>query len=147
MPESRLAPLPFAPDQSGRRKPRSGAGDTIFRHPQAAGLLYSAGDVATKAAVSGTSPVLLFAALLLACHGLAFVSLQLSFQRGTALATAGVSTLLTNMLPILAGLTIFAEHMPGGAAGTLRGLGFAGAVLGGTVLAATGRARETTLAR
>jgi hypothetical protein len=113
-----LAPLPFAPDQSGRRKPRSGAGDTIFRHPQAAGLLYSAGDVATKAAVSGTSPVLLFAALLLACHGLAFVSLQLSFQRGTALATAGVSTLLTNMLPILAGLTIFAEHMPGGAAGT-----------------------------
>jgi hypothetical protein len=27
--ESRLAPLPFAPDQSGPRNPRSGAGDTI----------------------------------------------------------------------------------------------------------------------
>jgi hypothetical protein len=108
----------------------------------AAGLLYSAGDVATKAAVSGTSPVLLFAGLLLLCHGLAFVSLQLSFQRGTALATAGVSTLLTNVLPILAGLIIFAEHMPGGAAGLLRGFGFAGAVLGATLLAAAGRVGE-----
>ena len=105
----------------------------------AAGLLYSAGDVATKAAVGGTSPVFLFWGLLLICHGLAFVSLQLSFQRGTALATAGVSTLLTNVLPILAGLIVFSEHMPAGAAGVLRGLGFAGAVLGATLLAATGR--------
>lgn len=113
---------------------RPGAGLAI-----AAGLLYSAGDVATKAAVDGTSPVYLFAGLLLACHGLAFVCLQLAFQRGTALATAGVSTLLTNALPILAGLIVFAEHMPVGAAGILRGLGFAGAVLGATLLAATGR--------
>jgi len=105
----------------------------------AAGLFYSAGDVATKAAVDGTHPVLLFWGLLLACHGLAFVCLQLSFQRGTALATAGVSTLLTNVLPILAGLTVFAEHMPGGLAGALRAAGFAGAVLGGTLLAATSR--------
>jgi hypothetical protein len=105
----------------------------------AAGLFYSAGDVATKAAVDGTHPALLFWGLLLACHGLAFVCLQLSFQRGTALATAGVSTLLTNMLPILAGVTVFAEHMPGGLAGALRAAGFAGAVLGGTLLAATGR--------
>jgi hypothetical protein len=105
----------------------------------AAGLFYSAGDVATKAAVDGTHPALLFWGLLLACHGLAFVCLQLSFQRGTALATAGVSTLLTNMLPILAGVTVFAEHMPGGLAGALRAAGFAGAVLGGTLLAATSR--------
>jgi len=68
-------------------------------------------------------------------HGLAFVSLQLSFQRGTTLATAGVSTLLTNMLPILAGLTVFGEHMPGGVPGVLRGLGFASAVLGAAMLA------------
>jgi hypothetical protein len=105
----------------------------------AAGLLYSAGDVATKAAVGGTSPVPLFAAALLACHGLAFMSLQLAFQRGTVLATAGVSTLLTNAAPILAGLTVFAEPIPGGAAGALRGLGFAAAVLGAVLLAATGR--------
>jgi hypothetical protein len=105
----------------------------------AAGLLYSAGDVATKAAVDGTHPALLFWGLLLACHGLAFACLQLSFQRGTALATAGVSTLLTNVLPILAGLTVFAEHMPGGLAGLVRAAGFGGAVLGATLLAATSR--------
>jgi hypothetical protein len=105
----------------------------------AAGLLYSAGDVATKAAVGGTRPVLLFTAALLACHGLAFMALQLAFQRGTVLATAGVSTLLTNALPILAGLTVFAEPMPGGAAGALRGLGFAASVVGAALLAATGR--------
>jgi hypothetical protein len=105
----------------------------------AAGLLYAAGDVATKAAVDGTHPALLFWGLLLACHGLAFACLQLSFQRGTALATAGVSSLLTNLLPILAGLTVFAEHMPGGLAGALRVAGFAGAVLGGTLLAGASR--------
>ena len=113
---------------------RPGAGLAL-----AAGLLYAAGDVATKAAVGGISPVPLFAVLIPACHGLAFAALQGSFQRGTVMATAGVSTLLTNVLPILAGLTIFAEPMPGGAAGVLRGLGFAGAVLGATLLAATGR--------
>ncbi len=105
----------------------------------AAGLLYSAGDVATKAAVDGTRPVALFAVLLLACHGLAFVCLQLAFQRGTAMATAGVSALLTNVLPILAGLIVFGEQVPGGGAGIMRGLGFTGAVLGATLLAATGR--------
>jgi hypothetical protein len=109
---------------------RPGAGLAV-----AAGLLYAAGDVSTKAAVSGISPVLAFALLLPACHGLAFICLQLSFQRGAALATAGVSSLLTNLLPILAGLTIFAEHMPGGLPGVLRGAGFAGAVLGAALLA------------
>ena len=116
---------------------RPGAGLAV-----AAGLLYAAGDVATKAAVGRTSPVFLFAVLIPVCHGLAFVALQLSFQRGTVMATAGVSSLLTNVLPILAGLTIFAEHMPGGTAGTLRGLGFGGAVLGATLLA--GRAGEAS---
>jgi hypothetical protein len=108
----------------------------------AAGLLYSAGDVATKALMAGSRPALLFAGLLLLCHGLAFVALQLAFQRGTALATAGVSTLLTNALPIIAGLAIFAEQMPAGPAGLLRGLGFTGAVVGATLLASAGPARQ-----
>ena len=106
----------------------------------AAGLLYAAGDVSTKAAVSGIQPVFVFALLLPACHGLAFVCLQLAFQRGTALATAGVSTLLTNLLPILAGLTVFAEQLPGGIPGVLRGAGFAAAVLGAALLAGPGAA-------
>jgi hypothetical protein len=101
----------------------------------AAGLLYAAGDVATKAAVGGTSPVVVFALLVPACSGMAFGCLQLSFQRGTALATAGVSTLLTNLLPIIAGLTVFAEPMPAGLPGVLRAAGFAGVLLGATLLA------------
>jgi hypothetical protein len=107
----------------------------------AAGLLYAAGDVATKAAVGGTSPVALFALLLPVCHGLAFVCVQAAFQRGTVLATAGVSSLLTNVLPILAGLIVFHEHMPSGPAGILRGLGFAGAVIGAALLAGRGSQR------
>ncbi|HYB13855.1 MAG TPA: hypothetical protein VEF71_00030 [Streptosporangiaceae bacterium] len=110
----------------------------------AAGLLYAAGDVSTKAAISGTSPVLVFALLIPACHGLAFVCLQLAFQRGTALATAGLSTLLTNLLPILAGLTVFAEQMPGGLPGVLRGLGFAGTVLGAALLSRPGTGQRAS---
>jgi hypothetical protein len=79
--------------------------------------------------------VVVFAVLVPACSALAFGCLQLSFQRGTALATAGVSTLLTNLLPIIAGLTVFAEPMPGGLPGVLRAAGFAGVLLGATLLA------------
>jgi len=108
---------------------RAGAGLAV-----AAGLMYSAGDVATKAAVGGVNPAYVFVLLLAACHGLGFVCVQLSFQRGTALATAGVSTLLTNLLPIVAGVAIFGEYLPGGGPGVLRGLGFAAAVLGAALL-------------
>ena len=113
---------------------RPGAGLAI-----ASGLLYAAGDIATKAAVSGIEPVYLFAVMLPLCHGLAFVSLQLAFQRGRALATAGLSSLLNNLLPIVAGIVVFHEQMPGGLLGVLRGLGFAGTVLGAALLAAMGR--------
>jgi hypothetical protein len=99
-----------------------------------AGVLYAAGDVATKAAVGG-GLALVFVAAVLACHGLAFVSLQLAFQRGGALATAGVSTLLTNALPIAAGLAVFREGVPAGAFGALRVGAFAAVVAGAAALA------------
>jgi hypothetical protein len=101
----------------------------------AAGLLYAAGDIATKAAVGGTSPVAMFASLLPVCHGLAFICIQAAFQRGSILATAGVSSLLTNVLPIVAGVIVFQEHLLDGGAGILRGLGFAGAAVGAALLA------------
>jgi hypothetical protein len=85
----------------------------------AAGLLYAAGDIATKAAVSGGAR-LAFIPVLLACHGLAFVCLQLGFQRGGAIATVGVATLITNALPIAGGIFVFGDRVPGGALGALR---------------------------
>ena len=122
-----LAAGPLAPRLAG------GAGFGI-----AAGVLYAGGDVATKAAVAGGA-ALAFVAVVLACHGLAFVSLQLSFQRGGALATAGVSALFMNALPIAAGMIVFREGLPGGALGALRVLAFAAVVAGAVLLSRPAR--------
>ena len=100
----------------------------------AAGVLYAAGDVGTKAAVRGHG-FLLFVPVLLLCHGLAFVALQLGFQRGGALATAGVATLLTNALPIGAGVALFGEELPGGPTGIARVVAFGCVVAGAALLA------------
>ncbi len=99
----------------------------------AAGLLYASGDIATKAAVGGGAR-LAFVPLLLACHGRAFVALQLGFQRGGAIATAGVATLLTNSLPIAGGIFVFGDHVPSGAYGVVRILAFVTVILGATLL-------------
>jgi enterochelin esterase-like enzyme len=99
----------------------------------AAGVLYAAGDVGTKAAVSGGLH-LAFVPALLACHGLAFVALQLGFQRGSALTTAGLATLWTNALPIAAGMTVFGEPLPGGLLGVSRVAAFAAVVAGAALL-------------
>jgi hypothetical protein len=102
----------------------------------AAGLLYAAGDIATKAATFGGTWLALVAAML-AAHGLAFVALQLGFQRGGPLATAGTATLLTNALPIAAGVFLFHERLPGGALGVVRAAGFVLVVGAAAVLART----------
>ena len=100
----------------------------------AAGVMYAAGDVGTKAAVVG-GVRLAFVPALLACHGLAFVALQLGFQRGGALATAGLASLWTNALPIAAGPVLFAESLPGGVRGVARIAAFGCVVLGAAALA------------
>ncbi len=100
----------------------------------AAGILYAAGDVATKGAVAG-GIALVLVPVVLTLHGGAFASLQLGFQRGEALATAGVSTLLMNALPIAAGITLFHEPLPGGGLGAVRVVAFAAVVLGAGLLA------------
>jgi hypothetical protein len=99
----------------------------------AVGVLYAAGDVATKAAVHGGGR-LGFVPVLLACHGLAFVALQLGFQRGGVLATAGLATLLTNALPIAAGTTLYGEGL--GSLPAVRVFAFACTVAGAALLSA-----------
>ena len=100
----------------------------------AAGVLYASGDVGTKAALAGGTR-LGFVPALLACHGLAFVCMQLGFQRGGALATAGMATLWTNALPIAAGSFLFSEAPPGGFRGAARVAAFACVVIGAAALA------------
>ncbi len=112
----------------GRRLFASGAGLGI-----AAGFFYAAGDVGTKAAVAGGAR-LAFIPAVLAAHGLAFILLQLGFQRGGALATAGVATLFTNAVPIAAGMALFHESLPSGPLGALRILSFAAVITGAVLL-------------
>jgi drug/metabolite transporter (DMT)-like permease len=100
----------------------------------AAGVLYGTGDAATKGAVAGGAWLLLVP-IVLAAHGSAFVALQLAFQRGGSLATAGTASLLTNALPIAAGLALFHERLPAGALGVVRVVAFASVVLAAALLA------------
>jgi hypothetical protein len=99
----------------------------------AAGILYATGDIATKDVVVAAG--LLLVPVVLAAHGLAFVSLQLGFQRGGVLVTVGLATLLTNALPIAAGTALFGESLPGGAAAGLRIAAFAFVTVGAAMLA------------
>jgi drug/metabolite transporter (DMT)-like permease len=105
----------------------------------AAGVMYAAADVGTKEAVHG-GVLVLFALPVLACHGLAFTLIQLAFQRGRALATAGLSSFCTNALPIAAGLLIYKENAPPGLLGVLRLVAFGCVVLGAVAVARRERA-------
>ena len=111
----------------------------------AAGLIYAAADVGTKEAVHGGA-LLLFAAPIWAYHGLAFVLIQFSFQRGKALATAGLSSFFTNALPIAAGIAIFHEHTPPGLLGALRYVAFGCVVAGAAAVARKEGPRAETAA-
>jgi hypothetical protein len=99
----------------------------------AAGMLYAAGDITTKAVTFGGGWLWLVP-LMLAFQGIGFVLLQLGFQRGSALATAGVATLVLNSVPIAAGVVLYHEHLPSGALGVTRLLAFACTVAGASLL-------------
>ena len=69
--------------------------------------------------------------------------LQAGFQRGSALTTAGLATLLTNALPIAAGMVVFREPLPSGWVGAVRIAAFTGVVVGAVLLAARTKPPET----
>jgi hypothetical protein len=100
----------------------------------ATGILFAAGDVTTKTVVHGGSR-LLFVPAMLGAYAFGSIVLQLGFQHGGALATAGLATLFTNALPIAAGMTIYGEPLPEGEFAVLRVLSFAAVVVGAVLLA------------
>ena len=110
--------------------PRLGGGAA---YGLATGLLFAAGDVATKGAVEAGGE-LAFVAALVACYAAGTLVLQAGFQHGSPLATAGIATLLTNALPIVAGMTIFSEPLPNGVLGGVRIAAFCAVVAGGFFL-------------
>ena len=100
----------------------------------AAGLLFAAGDISTKAAVEAADSHLAFIAALICAYAFGTLVLQAGFQRGSALTTAGIATLLTNALPIVAGMTIFGEPLPHGWLGAVRIAAFSCVVVGAVFL-------------
>ena len=100
----------------------------------AAGILFAAGDVATKVMVGGGDHVLIAPAMV-SFYAAGTAALQLGFQRGRALTTAGIATLGTNAIPIAAAMTLFAEPLPEGPLGVLRVASFAAVVAGAVALA------------
>jgi hypothetical protein len=108
----------------------------------ASGILFAAGDIATKMAVSGGLTNIAFFLCLIVFYGAGTAVLQAAFQRGGALTTAGLSTLMTNALPIAAGMVLFHEPLPSGWVGALRICAFAAVVAGAVLLGAHGKDPE-----
>jgi drug/metabolite transporter (DMT)-like permease len=100
----------------------------------AGGLFFSIGDISTKLATQGGVRVA-FAVTLIAGYVLGTSLLQLGYQAGSALTVAGLATLLTNVLPILAATFVLEEPVPTGALGALRVLAFVAVTVGAVVLA------------
>ena len=108
----------------------------------ASGILFAAGDVATKMAVSGGLANVAFLLCLIAFYGAGTAVLQAAFQRGGALTTAGLSTLMTNALPIAAGMVLFHEPLPSGWIGAIRVAAFAAVVAGAVLLGTHSKGTE-----
>src|SRR6266513_327557 len=105
----------------------------LGRH-ELAGVLVSMGDISVKVATQGGARAA-FAIGVIAGYSLGTVFLQLGYQKGGALTVAGLSTLLTNALPIAAGTVVLGEPVPSGVFGGLRIAAFAAVTLGAILLA------------
>lgn len=100
----------------------------------ASGLLFASGDICTKLVVFGHVWLIALAPLL-AVYALGTALLQQGFQHGNALTTAGLATLATNAVPIVAGFVLFDEELPNAAGGILQMLAFATLVASAILLA------------
>jgi drug/metabolite transporter (DMT)-like permease len=99
----------------------------------AGGLFFAVGDMSAK--LVGYGGTWLLAALpLIAGYALGTSLLQGGYQRGGALTTAGIATLTTNAVPIVAGFVLFDERLPHGASGGLQLAAFCSIVVSATLL-------------
>lgn len=107
----------------------------------AGGLLFSIGDFSTKLATQGGTHFAFLVTLVIG-YTLGTSLLQLGYQRGSALTVAGLATLTTNALPILAGTIVLREPVPAGALGVARVLAYLTVVAGAILLAAPDATRH-----
>jgi hypothetical protein len=99
----------------------------------AAGLLFAGGDISVKLAVQG-GVWLVAIVVLIAFYAFGTMRLQAAFQHGDTLTAAGIATLATNAVPIVAGFALFGESLPGGPRTALQVAGFAAVVVSAVAL-------------
>lgn len=98
----------------------------------ATGVLFACGDVAMKATATG---MLIFAPVAVCAYIAGSILLQTGFQHAGALVTAGLATLVGNVIPILAGMALFREPLPDGPFAAARLLGFVAVTASASLLA------------
>jgi hypothetical protein len=113
----------------GRRRNIPAVADGV-----AGGLFFSVGDFSTKLATQGGVRSA-FVVTLIVGYTMGTSLLQIGYQQGTALTVAGLATLLTNALPILAGTIVLREPVPTGGFGAARVLAFVAVTAGAVLLA------------
>ena len=99
----------------------------------AGGMFFAIGDISTKLATQGGDRIA-FVVTVVAGYVLGTWLLQLGYQLGGALTVAGMATLFTNALPIVAGTIVLDEPVPSGALGWVRLVAFAAVVIGAILL-------------
>lgn len=113
----------------GRRRGALGVAQGL-----AGGLMFSIGDFSTKLVTQGGAHFAFLVTLVIG-YLLGTSLLQMGYQRSGALTVAGLATLATNALPILAGTIVLGEPVPSGALGAARVLAFIAVVAGAILLA------------
>ena len=99
----------------------------------ATGLLFADGDISAKLVGYGGWWLLAIIPLILG-YAIGTSVLQSAYQHGDALTAAGTATMVTNVVPILAGFVIFHENLPGGFLAVLQVASFAALVMSAVLL-------------
>lgn len=100
----------------------------------ATGLLFADGDISAKLVGYGGWWLVAIVPLI-AAYAVGTSVLQSAYQKGDALTAAGTATMITNVVPILAGFVVFYETLPSGSRAGLQIAAFAALVLSAVLLA------------
>jgi hypothetical protein len=99
----------------------------------ATGLLFADGDISAKLVGYGDWWLVALVSLI-AAYAVGTSVLQSAYQEGDALTAAGTATMVTNVVPILAGFVVFHETLPSGFAAVLQVAAFAALVTSAVLL-------------
>lgn len=99
----------------------------------ATGLLFADGDISAKLIGYG-GPWLVALVSLIVAYAIGTSVLQSAYQQGDALTAAGTATMVTNVVPIVAGFALFREMLPHGIRAVLQIAAFASLVASAVAL-------------